>query len=415
MFGNLKGAYLRRKRKKIKLEPLKYRISVGVNTTSTRALDLLADTAIERVACKARTSFWNSEGTSPSPVLKKLKKEELYENHDSYNWNIPPEIRYITYMDEYDGYPPPGKRRKVSHLNYNFYTVPKTSLIAEGLWEASNRRPIGWNNRVSRYPPSPTSVVLPQPPSPVYLHEQYRKYHPTRHTVYEGPEDIIDREGRTTGKFANLLHIDKTTKDYLGGKGNVEQLSGFSVKYLYKKSSTVYQLVGRVAFCDVTTYYDQYEKPAVRRGTSPGAYNNILQRDFFKKQTSHPVWWYCTSLNRNIFPPPPSDKIRVPTLTTHVFEESEGELEVYKFYRYKPTIVTGYSLFSKNEHIPKYSRNKISFGRLPSHEHLSKYWEEWQSRWPYSIYDPEEEKVKYLASRRFWIYQQLMNIWVVEN
>ena len=324
MFINLKGSYYFRKKKKIKRVTLPYRIAVGVNTTSTRALNLLADTAIERVSCEACTPGWNSEGTSPGPVLKKVKKEELYENHDSYNWYIPPEIRYGLYMEEYDGYPPPGKRRKVSHFNYNFYTIPKKSQIAEGLWAASTRRPIEWKNRVSRYSPSPTSVVLPQPPSPVYLHEQYHKYHPTRPTVYEGPEDIIDRDSRTTGKLGNILHIDKTTKGYRGSKGNVEQLSVFSIKYLYKKSSTVYQIVGRVTFCDVTTYYDQYEKPVQRRRASPGAYNNIIQQVYFRKTTTgggRIQRWWVTASNRDLFPP--SDLIKAPTsIVTHVFEES---------------------------------------------------------------------------------------------
>ena len=270
---------------------------------------------------------------------------------------------------------------------------------------------------MSRYPPSPTSVVLPQPPSPVYLHEQYRKYHPTRPTVYEGPEDVIDREERTSGKFAAIKEIDKTTKDYLGGKGNVEQLSGFTIKYLYKNSSTVYQIVGRVAFCDVTTYYDEYEKPVRRRGTSPGSYNNIIQRVHFRKRTTYKgriQRWLVTASNRDLFPP--SELIKVPTsIVTHVFEESTGELELYKYYRHKPIIIKERSFFGSNLHVPKQIRGEFNLGREPYYTHFSKYWEEWQDQWPYSIYVPDEEKAKLMASRRFWIYKQLMNIWVEEE
>lgn len=379
----------------------------------------LASTTSERVACEARTPSSYNTGASSYRPLKKVKKEELYETHDSYNW---PQARYVVVPScmssrkqlRHYVQPPPPKRFKVSHFNHNKYVVPKESLIANGLWRASTRTPIEWKNRVSRYPASLTPVVLPQPPSPVYLHEEYRKYKPTRATIYYGPEDVIDREERTTGKFAVIKEIDKTTKDYLEGKGNVDKLGGYSVKYLYKNSSTVYQKVGRVAFCDVTTYYDQYEKPVQRRGTSPGAFNNIIQRTSFKKFSSGPYYFWWTALKTELFPPD-RKTIKPEGLVTHVFETSTGELERYKYYRYKPKVIQGRSLFSKNFHVPKQIRGgEFNLGIEPYYEHFSRYWEEWQNYWPYSIYVPDEDKNKYLASRRIWIYKQLMKVWVVE-
>lgn len=77
-------------------------------------MDLLADSAVERVACEACKPNLTSEGTSTNTFLKKFEIEELYEKHDSYCFDIPPERRYVnlTDSDSEDDSKPPPKRFK---------------------------------------------------------------------------------------------------------------------------------------------------------------------------------------------------------------------------------------------------------------------------------------------------------------
>ena len=401
MFNRFKVSSFHPNKKKTKRKIFGNRIGVNSSRTVT-----------PKVACQPT-----------SPTLKKVKKEELYETYDTYNW---PKALYVSVPSSvptsmssrkqfrYYAQPPPPKRQKVLHVNYNKYVVPKESIIANALWRASTRLPVEYSSRVSRYPPSLTAVVLPQPPSPVYLHEEFRKYKTTtRPTVQISPEDVTDLDDSiiTTVKFSRIKEIDKTTKGYIGGKGNVDGLTCYTVKYLSNQSSTVLQIVGRVSFYDVTVYYDQYEKPVQRRGTTPGDFCNIIQRVYFGKLVGRQKWW-TTASNSDLLLP--ANRIKAPIgLITHVFEHSSGELEKFKYYRYKPSIIKGRSIFSKNLHVPKLG-GEFTLGQQPDWEHYHQYWEEWQSSWPYSQYVPEEDKKKYRARRRNWIYKQLTDIWLGE-
>jgi hypothetical protein len=314
-----------------------------------------------------------------------------------------------------------SKRFKLFHFNYNYYTVPSTSDLANKVWKSSTTLPIKYKCKKSKFPSTPTVIVLPPPIKPVFLTKEYRNYQPTKSTMYKGLEDIVDIDLVNTGKFTQIKLIDKTTKNYVGGKGNMTALHCYTVKYLYKQSSTVNQVVGKVAFCDSTTYYDVYEKPVHVRETIPGCFNWIRQSCSFKvkcRPYNKNPWWYFTK--QKIFPPD-NNKIKPAPIVTHVREDSDRALAYYHYYRHKPTIISRHNFFSSNHHIPKENhKNGIVFGPEPSAEHLRKYMAYWQYSWDASYPLPSDEQDasypvpsdEHKEERRIWMFDNLWYDWL---
>ena len=220
--------------------------------------------------------------------------------------------------------------------------------------------------------------------------------------------------------------IDKATLQYYESKKtpvgqskkpkkhvHVPGLNCYTVTPIKSGISKVFQLLGHVAFSDVTTYYSDFGDTVNKRTTAFGSYLWILQGHYFKKVFStnrilpprpgsifpRLVNWHTGTVDRDEICPT-NKCIHPPRTITHVFNTSEIESTRYKYYRYKPEIISPYAhVFLTNPQFSTVYRDSM-FGAPPEPD-TRPYNESWQNK-DRSNYTPED-----MQHWRQWVYYEL--------
>lgn len=326
------------------------------------------------------------------PPLKKIKKEDFDEKHNPDTLGS-----FVVHYNNSDSDSnEDGKPFATVYSKVNSTTEEKGSLER---FESTVRLPVARlpNNYIQGIIKYDTSYPLygEEPEIPDEVEYYYNKNKLT--TKYWA----VDKErcARATGK--HVYH-----------KG----WNCYSVKTLSERTLLINQIVGHVAFSDVTTYYSTYGDKVTIRETAPGSYSWIRQCKYFVQAYTRTGYWSKFAGTDGVR----SRKISHYQLNTYedndqtvhailpvayIERNSEVERARYKFYRYRPYIVDPPRPFSQNCWRPKLKSDEI-WGEarrfvvpLPS----------WRTK------QRKEYSSDDWLERRQWIFAELKETWLQED